>query len=318
MPTIKELGQKVKAKYPEYRDMSDLEVGYKVKDRFPGAYDDYVEIESKRLLNQAEVEINRHIQPDYSTSFLFYGVAGVMFLISVYLFYNANTFVGYKIFAAFVGSIVLFVISINFFRMAGKARGEALKNAEAEHEFSVKQINSKFALAQQHEHLTKVILNRPVEEEERQTKIAEQQRQRVLMMGQLRNELAVLNAASLQNLDPQTYQEIRRMQAEAEIELQKKAEGYKLDIFYTGELKKIEHEATQALRELDVAMANIKLLLPFHEVSVLNKELAALSLQLEEAEKLPDSHYKQREITRIKNQMKTWNQKINQRQKQLR
>jgi hypothetical protein len=44
MPTIEELGRKVKAKYPgKYDDMSDAEVGRKVKAQYPAAYDDYVE-----------------------------------------------------------------------------------------------------------------------------------------------------------------------------------------------------------------------------------------------------------------------------------
>ncbi len=44
MPTIEDLGRKVKAKYPgKYDDMSDADVGRRTKDKYPGAYDDYVE-----------------------------------------------------------------------------------------------------------------------------------------------------------------------------------------------------------------------------------------------------------------------------------
>jgi hypothetical protein len=44
MPTIYDLGQKVKAKYPGvYDDMSDDAVGRAVKTKFPGQYDDFVE-----------------------------------------------------------------------------------------------------------------------------------------------------------------------------------------------------------------------------------------------------------------------------------
>lgn len=44
MPTINDLGQKVKAKYPGvYDDLSDAEVGSKVKAKFPGAYDDFTD-----------------------------------------------------------------------------------------------------------------------------------------------------------------------------------------------------------------------------------------------------------------------------------
>lgn len=44
MPSINELGQKVKAKYPgQYDDLDDAEVGKRVKAKFPGAYDDFSE-----------------------------------------------------------------------------------------------------------------------------------------------------------------------------------------------------------------------------------------------------------------------------------
>ncbi len=42
MPTLEDLGQKVKAKYPgQYDDLSDADVGTKVKAKFPGSYDDF-------------------------------------------------------------------------------------------------------------------------------------------------------------------------------------------------------------------------------------------------------------------------------------
>ncbi len=48
MPSILELGQKVKAKYPgTYDDLPDYEVGTKVKEKFPGSYDDYVDDQAK-------------------------------------------------------------------------------------------------------------------------------------------------------------------------------------------------------------------------------------------------------------------------------
>ena len=42
MPSVEELGQKVKAKYPgQYGDLSDLELGRRVKDKYPDAYADF-------------------------------------------------------------------------------------------------------------------------------------------------------------------------------------------------------------------------------------------------------------------------------------
>ncbi len=44
MPTIIDLGQKVKQKYPGvYDDLSDVEVGQKVKQKYPGSYDDFTD-----------------------------------------------------------------------------------------------------------------------------------------------------------------------------------------------------------------------------------------------------------------------------------
>lgn len=44
MPTILELGQRVKQKYPgTYDDLSDLEVGQRVKAKYPGSYDDFTD-----------------------------------------------------------------------------------------------------------------------------------------------------------------------------------------------------------------------------------------------------------------------------------
>lgn len=43
-PTVADLGQKVKAKYPgQYDDLDDAEVGKRVKAKFPGAYDDFAD-----------------------------------------------------------------------------------------------------------------------------------------------------------------------------------------------------------------------------------------------------------------------------------
>ncbi len=44
MSTIIDLGKKVKAKYPQYADMSDEEVGKKAKARYPAAYMDFTDI----------------------------------------------------------------------------------------------------------------------------------------------------------------------------------------------------------------------------------------------------------------------------------
>lgn len=50
MPTIKDLGQKVKNKYPGiYDHLSDEEVGKRVKAKYPGSYDKYKDIEPRKL-----------------------------------------------------------------------------------------------------------------------------------------------------------------------------------------------------------------------------------------------------------------------------
>jgi hypothetical protein len=45
MPTVEDLGRKVKERHPgTYNDLSDAEVGRRVKNKHPGAYDDFVEV----------------------------------------------------------------------------------------------------------------------------------------------------------------------------------------------------------------------------------------------------------------------------------
>lgn len=44
--TVRDLGQKIKAKYPgQYDDLSDEDLGAKVKGKFPGSYDDFIDIQ---------------------------------------------------------------------------------------------------------------------------------------------------------------------------------------------------------------------------------------------------------------------------------
>lgn len=48
MPTVEDLGRKVKAKYPgAYDDLPDADVGVRVKGKYPGAYDDFTDIQKQ-------------------------------------------------------------------------------------------------------------------------------------------------------------------------------------------------------------------------------------------------------------------------------
>ncbi len=49
MPTLDELGQKVKAKYPQYADIPDAELGAKVKAKYPDAYKDFTDSSFSRI-----------------------------------------------------------------------------------------------------------------------------------------------------------------------------------------------------------------------------------------------------------------------------
>lgn len=66
MPTVEDLGRKVKAKYPgKYDDISDAEVGRQVKAQYPNAYDDFVETGLSVLGPQSispHVDYSRHQQ----------------------------------------------------------------------------------------------------------------------------------------------------------------------------------------------------------------------------------------------------------------
>lgn len=43
MPTVEELGRRLKAKFPDYADLSDAEAGRLVKAKYPGQYDDFTD-----------------------------------------------------------------------------------------------------------------------------------------------------------------------------------------------------------------------------------------------------------------------------------
>jgi len=49
MPTVAELGSRIKAKYPgSYGDLPDAEVGSRAKAKYPGSYDDFVDVPAER------------------------------------------------------------------------------------------------------------------------------------------------------------------------------------------------------------------------------------------------------------------------------
>ena len=55
MPTTADLGVRVKQKYPgAYDDLSDIEVGQKVKTKYPGSYDDFTDVQGQEVLPQEE------------------------------------------------------------------------------------------------------------------------------------------------------------------------------------------------------------------------------------------------------------------------
>ena len=66
MPTITELGQKVKSKYPgEYDDLADEELGRRVKAKYPGEYDDFTDTllkENKSFEHQAGSAVEKTIR----------------------------------------------------------------------------------------------------------------------------------------------------------------------------------------------------------------------------------------------------------------
>lgn len=54
MPTLEELGQKVKAKYPQYANVPDAELGAKVKAKYPDAYKDFTESQKTSVSQKAK------------------------------------------------------------------------------------------------------------------------------------------------------------------------------------------------------------------------------------------------------------------------
>lgn len=77
MATVIDLGQKVKAKYPgQYDDLSDAEVGLKVQQKFPGQYDDFTGVSKspvKQTLAEGLADVVNAPGPLKSASTLFSG-----------------------------------------------------------------------------------------------------------------------------------------------------------------------------------------------------------------------------------------------------
>lgn len=302
MKTLEELGAIIKAESPEYRDLTDHEAGFCATNRFPDRYADYFENEAVRLQRQAQLEIEQATNP-FNSTILFYCLGTGLVIVGIWLFDNLNTFEGWNRFSRFVIFLICFVFGLVAFYVG-------YKNRHKEYEFAQKLIRDRLAHAAQQQALIDLLAKKAIEFE---AFMAEKK----ALIARMKNELAVLNASSLVDLDPLTYTSLRRMAAESEIEIRSKALFYKLDEAHARELKQIELETNREQADLDIQMANIKLLLPFHEADVLNKQLAGLSLELEQAENLRDSEYKIREIKRINDQMKAWGIKIRDRQKRL-
>lgn len=297
-----QIGRMVKAEYPVYRKYSDEEIGQKILAR----YSDFQSADG--LLATAENSIKAHTAP--STTVMMNVLATGIMLASLWFFYNANQFEGYNAFAIFVMSIVGFIGSIYIFQTA-------YKNRRSEYEFAKTKIQDNYALASQHQAFLKALANRSVEEEERQTKIAQFQTEQALLLIRLRNEMLITDAANRELLDPQTYTNIREMQASSNIENRKYWERILYDESHIRELKRLELEAKQIEANLAIEMTAVKRLAEFNEFSILNRQLANLYLELETAEAMPESHRKIQELQRITNQMKTWEKTLRGRKRQL-
>jgi hypothetical protein len=131
------------------------------------------------------------------------------------------------------------------------------------------------------------------------------------------NTRRLAEMASQLGVDPGTMRELVLEKARMETQLAVKQREVELELEKARQLKQIDFDHERQMAQLDAQMAEMKLLLPYYELNVLNTQLAGLHKQLEMAEQLPDGEYKVREMKRIEDQMKAWSKDIRVRQKRL-
>lgn len=305
--TSEQLGKLIKRQYPVYDGYDDAVLGRKMLERYPKFK--LTDPQAQELVHNRKKWIEAEearLSNAWSSKTLFW-MGLIMVIAGGIGFYNANSFEGYNAFAIWVLSIAGIIWGLFLFSSASDAQTK-------EHDLAFRKGDYVYELANKHQDFVNRLRNMSFEDAERDHKVAQFHFDQEMMKIQLRNETTVSDEASRHLLTPRTYDAIRLMQAQAEISVERSKQELKLDLEHQQALQELELKAKRTEMEMETKMIELKTLLPFHELKVLNQDLAELSLQLEVAEKLPESNHKRREIERITNQMETWQREITQRQ----
>jgi hypothetical protein len=90
-----------------------------------------------------------------------------------------------------------------------------------------------------------------------------------------------------------------------------------LDVNNKRQTKQIDFDFQNQMASLDAQMANVQHLLPQYLLNDLYKQLSSVHMEYESVNRLPDGDFKRREIKRVEGRMKSLQQNINERERNI-
>lgn len=138
----------------------------------------------------------------------------------------------------------------------------------------------------------------------------------------MKNELLILAKASQIGLSSENYQRLvveeRLLLLRIQAEQMTRENELKLKLDEHKGYKEIDQEQFEKQKRLEVEFANMNIMLPYHEMDVMNKKLRDAYVELERIEQLPASTSRDLEMKRVKGSIEFMEKDIREREQQLR
>jgi hypothetical protein len=267
MPTVEDLGHKIKAKYPgQYDDLTDAEVGRRVKAKYPGDYDDFIEVSpanvateyippSSSVLTAPQVFEESGIEPitagETQTGYRVIAVA--CFVIAIVLMFTAS-FGG-----CFVG-VLLAIAGFTMLRSAANAYETERHEASARVDIKQSQIAFKAEVVRESQIQSEAARALELQSIRQETESkAEVIRQKSLDVAQTELDLQkhLLEIGKQQGLRPDAVSSINEHKYRTEIDLDNRwkeilQDSNAADLALIGDhlvIKKLREELTKARKE---------------------------------------------------------------------
>lgn len=131
------------------------------------------------------------------------------------------------------------------------------------------------------------------------------------------NTAVVARISTQLGLDPSTMKELILEKARMETQLAFRQREMELEVEKHRLMKQVDFEFENKMAGLDRQMAEIEHLLPQHLINALHNQLSGIHFEYEQVKLLDESEFKNREIKRVENKMKSLEKNIRERQKNL-